>query len=203
MNIIKNINELHEEAMNLAESAFIAKLKGNAKQAFELSLEAFEKETKAANLVPVLESEPTRSILFRSAAALALDCNKLPEAEKLAASGLAGNPPEEIANELREIFEKVNFERHLGLNGLSLTSEEVQMSIAGSVVTTGIALSDEFIIRIDEFKKLIRRTVERLSGKPYQEGGAARGLIRDYALFISVPRAASFAVSLKISSPKQ
>jgi hypothetical protein len=48
--------------------------------------------------------EPTRSVLHRSAAALALECSELREAERLIGRALAGNPPEEIANELRDLL---------------------------------------------------------------------------------------------------
>ena len=111
---MKSIRELHKEAMDLAELAFVAKLRGNLEEANQLSQQAFEHEAQAAKLVPdEPSSEPTRSVLYRSAAALALDCNELREAERLIAAGLAGHPPEDIAEELRELFEKVNSLRHL------------------------------------------------------------------------------------------
>ena len=47
-------------------------------------------------------SEPTRSILYRSAAWLALDANLPHEAIRLAERGLAGSPPPAIAVELEE-----------------------------------------------------------------------------------------------------
>ena len=51
--------------------------------------------------------EPTYSVLHRSAATLALDCNELRKAEQLAARALAKEPPEFIADQLREVLEQV------------------------------------------------------------------------------------------------
>lgn len=201
---MNSVQKLHEKAMDFAEMAFTAKLKNDLTKANNLLLQAFENETKAAKSVQdVASSEPTRSILYRSAASLALDCNKLREAEKLTAAGLAGNPPEEIAEELRDLLEKVYFQRHLDLRGISLTSEDIQMSIAGESVGSGIMPSDEFIKRIEDARKLMYRTIERMMGNPFREHGAASEKIRNYKLFVSVPRAASFAISLKICGPKQ
>ncbi|OAD22641.1 hypothetical protein THIOM_001545 [Candidatus Thiomargarita nelsonii] len=50
------------------------------------------------------EIEPTRSVLFRSAACLALDFDDYREAERMIAFGLSGNPPLEILEELRELL---------------------------------------------------------------------------------------------------
>jgi hypothetical protein len=201
---MNQIKELHENAMRLAEMAVVSKLKGDLQEANNLFQEAYEKEAQAARLMTdEPSSEPTRSILYRSAASLALDCNQYREAERLVALGLAGHPPEEIAVELRDLFDTVNFERHLDLRGITLQPDEVQMSIAGKAVSPGVAPSEPFITRVLNARNLIYRTVERMMGKSYREGGAASRVVRDYSLFISIPRAASFAVSLRISRPKQ
>lgn len=85
---MKSIRELHKEAMDLAEMALVAKLRGDLTQANQLFRQAFEKESQAARQVPDEPSaEPTRSILYRSAATLALDCREWREAERLIAAG--------------------------------------------------------------------------------------------------------------------
>jgi len=115
MILVEDIQELHREAMDLAEMAFIAKLKGDLENAENLLREAYKKESDSAKLlVDEYDFEPTRSILFRSAASLAIECNDIRGAERLIAFGLAGNPPEEIAEELRDLLEKVNSKRHIG-----------------------------------------------------------------------------------------
>jgi hypothetical protein len=68
-------------------------------------LSAFEQERSAANLVAdQLDFEPTRSMLHRSAASLAVKCCQLREAERLIGRALAGNPPPDIADELRDLL---------------------------------------------------------------------------------------------------
>jgi len=199
---MNEVRKLHDEAMNLAEMAAVAKVKGNSEQANQLLRQAYETEVKAANLlIDASSPEPTRSVLFRSAASLAISCNELLEAERLIAKGLSGNPPQDIAEELRDLFESVNFHRHLELRGVVLEEDELQMSIAGESVSVGIAPAEQLVMRMEDARKLIFRTVERLLRRPYRESGAARGAAREYGLFVSVPRAASFAVSLKVSRP--
>jgi hypothetical protein len=48
--------------------------------------------------------EPTRSILHRSAATIAVECSLLREAERLIGRALSGNPPADIADELRDLL---------------------------------------------------------------------------------------------------
>jgi len=109
-----NISDFHRQAMDLAEMAFTAKLRGNLQQTGELFRQAFEYERKAAKLsANDINAEPTRSVLHRSAASLAIDCGELREAERLIAIALSGNPPDEIADELRDLLEQV----YANLNG--------------------------------------------------------------------------------------
>ncbi len=93
--------------MEIAERAYVARLKGDKEQAKNLSRQALDYESAAADLMAYTSIEPTRSVLHRSAASLALNCDELRLAEKLIAIGLAGDPPEEIAHELRELLMQV------------------------------------------------------------------------------------------------
>lgn len=102
---MQNVETLHQEAMILVDQAVIARQRGDVAQVGELSRAAFEKERAAANLVAnQLDLEPTRSILHRSAAVLAIECHELREAERLIGRALSGNPPDDIANELRDLL---------------------------------------------------------------------------------------------------
>jgi len=202
---MKKITELHQQAMNFAELAFTAKLKGDLAQAEELLRQAFEHEHKAAELIAQdLSAEPTRSILHRSAATLAMDCDRLREAERLVATGLAGNPPDQIADELRDLFNQINFLRHLELRGISLVTNEFQLAIDGNAVSHGMAQSDEFIERVKYTETLLSRTAQRKAGRPYQEKGRTKKEIKErFELYVSIPRAASFAVTFRIGVPQQ
>lgn len=101
--------QLHRQAMELADEAADARRRGLDDNYLRLSLEALEKEAAAAMMLEhSYDLEPTRSVLFRSAASLALDIRDFRRAEQLIAAALRGSPPSEIAEELRDLFEKAN-----------------------------------------------------------------------------------------------
>jgi hypothetical protein len=99
-----SLNEMHKQATELAEEAFAACRRGDSASARTFARSAFMLEKQAAEQSL---TEPTRSVLHRSAATLAFDCGEYREAERLVASALAGDPPEPIANELREVLDAV------------------------------------------------------------------------------------------------
>jgi len=109
----KAINELHQKAMELADEAYVHKCKEALEAAQSTYLEAFEYEQAAAMLlVNNYELEPTRSVLFRSAAWLLLNLPRpsedhLRQSERMIAYGLSGTPPEEIADELRDAWREL------------------------------------------------------------------------------------------------
>ena len=194
------MNDLHNKAMSLVDEAHLARLNGSEDYYLELTTSAFTLEAEAAwALVGELELEPTRSVLFRSAASLALEIRNPREAERLISAALAGTPPDEIANELRDILEDVYFARHLDLRGVTLAPGELQMTIDGDAVGFGIAKSEAFVQRLRDFEKLIYRTAERRMGRDFRERGrVTKGLTETFELYLSVPRAASFAVTLRL-----
>lgn len=123
---MSQIQELHKQAMDLAEAAFTAKLRGDLKQALQVSRQAFEKESQAAALIAnQLDAEPTRSVLHRSAATLAIECGEFRAAERLIAIALSGNPPQEIAQELKDLFIKINLRPYLERHGLTFDEEKL------------------------------------------------------------------------------
>jgi hypothetical protein len=107
MTVIEKVNELHNQAMEIADLAILARRQNLSAKAQTLFAQAFEYELAAAHLVAATEIEPTRSVLHRSAATLALDCGEVRIAEKLIATALAGDPPPEIARELRDLLPQV------------------------------------------------------------------------------------------------
>ncbi|MBC6433199.1 hypothetical protein FM036_21765 [Nostoc sp. HG1] len=127
---MNQIQELHKQAMDLAEAAFTAKLRGDLKQANQVSRQAFEKESQAAALIAnQLDAEPTRSVLHRSAASLAIDCGEFQTAERLIAIALSGNPPQEIAQELKDLFIQINLRPYLERHGLTFDEEKLSTLI--------------------------------------------------------------------------
>lgn len=199
------IESKHNQAMDVLEEAIVAKRDNDSEKAIELYIKAFELEKEAANsLDKSKEYEPTRGILYRSAATLALECGFSREAEKLVSEGLAGEPYEEIAEELREIFDKVNFRRHLELKGVVLQPDEFQFSLSGPSVGLGIAYSSEVMFRIGSVERMLIRTAERKTGKPFRTKGRIENNIKNkFELFLSTPRAASFAITFRVGELEQ
>ncbi len=197
---MQEVIELHNEAMDLASQAMFLNMQGEVSRAIYFTREAFHKEKQAALLIANdYDMEPTRSVLCRSAATLALECMEVREAERLISSALSGNPPDEIANELRDLLEQVYFQRHLSLRGVSLATHEFQVSLTGEVIGFGIAQSDEFVERVKDIETLVYRVAERKLGQPFRERGQRRKKLRDeMELYLSVPRASSFAVTFRI-----
>jgi hypothetical protein len=199
------IKRCHQQAMGHCDRAVAARARRDHEQAKASFRRAFALERKAADLIANEEGlEPTRSVLHRSAASLALECGEHREAEKLIGRALAGNPPEEIAEELRDLLEQVNLSRHLALKGVVLLQDEFQLSIEGKAVGHGMAESTEFVDRVQTSEKLVVRTFERKSGRPFRETGRAiRDITQHAELYLSAPRAASFAVTLRIGLPQK
>lgn len=94
---LRNAERLHREAMKLAEWADEERRAG--REAVALVRAAMLLEAEAARRVPA-GTEPSRSVLYRSAASLAAEAGEWQEARNLALEGLRGNPPEEIRREL-------------------------------------------------------------------------------------------------------
>jgi hypothetical protein len=124
---MSQIQVLHQQAMDLAEAAAVARLRGAVEQAAQFTRQAFEQETQAAVLIAsALDAEPTRSVLHRSAASLAIECGELQVAERLIATALSGNPPLEIAEELKDLFIQINLSQYLKRQGIHLDLNELR-----------------------------------------------------------------------------
>ena len=121
---MNQVKDLHHEAMRLVDEAEAARRNGNGPLARERLRHAFDQERQAAVLVARdLSQEPTRSVLHQSAASLALECGALREAERLIATALSGDPPDEIAEELRDLLEQVYFGGKKGRRPLTEVSK--------------------------------------------------------------------------------
>lgn len=102
---MQDVETLHREAMELVDQAVLARQREDSETVLSLSRAAFTKERAAADLVANhFDLEPTRSVLHRSAAVLAIECHELRDAERLIGRALAGNPPDDIADELRDLL---------------------------------------------------------------------------------------------------
>ncbi len=132
---------IHRQAMDTAEQAFIAQRAGKHTDAQRLFREAFTLEVEAARLT---DDEPGRSILHRSAATLALHAQLPRDAEKIAAAGLAGDPPPEVADELRDIMEQIASYRQMA--SLDLSGDTLRIVgelVAGDALNNSVRILDD------------------------------------------------------------
>lgn len=202
---MNDIKRTHRDAMNLLDEADIALRRGDLDSAQGLRRSALDSEIRAADMAaPLLELEPTRSILHRSAASIAIALGETARAKQLIYAALAGNPPSSVREELENMLEDISFRRHLQIKGVELTNEELQLSIAGEGIGFGVAPIDEVVTRIENAKLLLTRTAERILHRPYRSAGRQAREVQDLITpMIGTPRAASFAVSLKLGRLQQ
>jgi tetratricopeptide (TPR) repeat protein len=203
---MKTAKELHENAMSLYEESLAAKIKGKEKERISLLEKALKLEKEAAFLLKDrFDLEPTRSILFASCATMAYQLSDFRESEKMVANALAGDPQPLVLEELRDLFDKVNFYRHLTTNGIVLSDNEFRFTLgSGNEIMKGYARGDEVKTRIDGIEALYSRTVQRMNNKPYQgKGRISEGEAKIMQLYYATPQAASFAITFKVPEPKQ
>lgn len=96
--------ETHSNAMQLCDIGAIARSRGNTslgnaciKMALTRAIEAIDR------LADAPQPEPTRSIFYRSAAAIAWDLGEISVVEGLVIEAFKGTPPEDIARDLRSL----------------------------------------------------------------------------------------------------
>jgi hypothetical protein len=127
------------------------------------------------------------------------------ESEKMIALGLAGNPPNDILEEFRDLFDKVNFLRHLTTKGIELSDDEFRFTLgSGDEVMKGFAKGDEVLPRILGIEALYSKTVQRMENRPYTtHGKLPDGYDNIIQMYYQTPVAASFAMVFKIPRAKQ
>jgi len=100
--------EMHQLAMGLLDYSNMARRYGDLNVSRELLQRALHYETQAATIMDdQADDELWRTVLYRSAASLAMQCGEWDEAERLISDGLSVKPPFSIAEELRDLREQV------------------------------------------------------------------------------------------------
>jgi hypothetical protein len=131
---MSSLDELHESAMTSYEESCAARRSGDEEGAITKLRHALSLEMRAAEMLgDKRDHEPSRSVLFRSSASLALQMNDPKLAQKLVLKALDGFPPREIADELGEIMDEAiaiatNRENHLRI--ISNTKDEPGAAVA-------------------------------------------------------------------------
>ncbi len=192
------VSELHNKAMELADSAFSAQRRGRADEARALFEQALEHEKAAiAELEARGRIEPNYSVLHRSAAWLALNGDLPREAEKIAANALAQDPHPAILPELRDVMEQAFFKGNLAAGNVTLAPHDLRMHFVGNDVGYGWADQSEVAVRIDSSLKIIRRLDDLHQAKPFEEKIASKNPYRFYS---GLAEAASYAVTLRLAT---
>ena len=190
--------DLHNEAMGWTDYALKYRRRGDHDIATQLFKRALELEREALNLMGIVD-EPIYSTMYRSCATLALDCEEYRLAEQIASRALAGDPPEYLVWELREVVEQANFNTHLRLDSVKLGNEEVQMSISGGRVGYGYTLYEDWQPRLEGAVQLIQKVWDQLWGRSHVEGAASRGSKHEkLVLALSPLRPGSMAVTIRL-----
>ena len=189
---------LHDEAMGLTDRALRHRRRGRIAQAGKLFAQALEQERRALELMGEVD-EPIYSTMYRSAATLALDCEQYRLAEKLASTALAGDPPEYLVWELREVVEQANFHTHLRLDGVELSDSELQVSVSGSRVGFGYAMYEDWQPRFEGAVELTQRVWGYLSGRPLSQSAAStKSKGNMVATWLTPLRTGSMAATIKL-----
>ena len=197
---MSTVNEFHRKAMDFAALAHTAQIYGNDKESLNLFQQALENECAAIDAMDNL-IEPTFSVLHRSAAMLALDCNEEKRAEQLAHRALAQEPPNAIAEELREVLERVKTRRFMAQSKIEISGDEIQLTLDGPAVGYGFVNLKDVLGRIESITKLVVRTAERLTEIPFRERGQPGRIVRDFFQpWISVPKTGSFVIDIRFTS---
>lgn len=103
-----SVSDSHNLAMEFAERALMARIQGLTEESLRLSKVALDNELNAiSKLEAEGRTEPTYSVLHRSAGTLALDCNKPERAREIVNKALASGPHPEIADELHELLHRI------------------------------------------------------------------------------------------------
>ena len=197
---MSTVRELHHQSMQFAQQAMVARSKGDSQSAIDYAKLALDLEMEAASRISKDKaSEPTRSILYKGAASLAYQAYEYEIAERLIFEALSGFPPPRIKQELKDLYEQINFATHLQVRDVVLQDAQVQLALTGNDVGSGLIPYSSFRERVGAFITLIDRTMRRLMGQTYQVRGGGSLLTRPFIPLISSPRIGSFAVTIEVA----
>lgn len=200
---MRSVRDLHDEAMGLAVAAQRAHESGNIKEEVQLALLACDLERQAAiQLDPIPEDEPTRSILFCSAASLAWQGGDNMLCERLCYDGLRGFPPPEYKDDFHEFIEKINAARHLEIKGVELRESEFQFSIAGDYIIPGMAPIVELTKRLGHFASILDQRIRLNLGIPFDGlRKKSQGYVPEFVPYVASLRPASLALTIGLARP--
>ncbi len=106
--ILREAGGLHDQAMGHATQARLLQAQGQRFEERNCLREAFELASKAAStLADSAAPEPSRAIIHRSAASLAVSLGDIQEARELLLRALAGRPDDRLRWELEDFLNEL------------------------------------------------------------------------------------------------
>ena len=196
--------DIHDRAMAIVDQAREAERAGDKKRCVELLRAAYHLEQEAARSLEPAESEPTRTVLFRSASSLAFQAEDYQEACKLAFDGLTGNGPEKYTAELLEIATDSKFRLQLIGQNLQVPNSEITLTLRGPRVSIGLAPAKQTTLILRRIERLLRGRVENFMrnklepGREWPVGNAKR-----FDVFMRPVAADEFAVAFRLGVHQQ
>lgn len=201
---MRSVRDLHDSAMLLAVKAQQAHDSGDFEQEQELARQACELEEQAAiQLLPNASDEPTRAILFCSAASLAWQAGDIAWCKRLCHDGLRGFPPPEYEADFNELLDKVTLSDHLDVRGVELHQGEFQLSLVGDVAAAGIIPIAELTNRIENISSLLMQRIRLSLGKPFTGLRKRISPADDFITYANAWRPGSFALTIGLTRPSK
>jgi hypothetical protein len=198
--------DIHDKAMAIVDKARDAERAGNKAGYVELLRAAYQLERQAASrLDQAPESEPTRTVLFRSASSLAFQAEDYQEACNLAFDGLTGNSPEEYAAELLEIASDAKFRLQLIGQNLQVPNAEITLTVRGPRVSIGLAPARQTTLILRRIEMLLRGRVEKFFKNKLEARGVEwpLGNAKLFDVFMRPIAADEFAVAFQLGLHEQ
>ena len=108
MTALEKAKIIHEKAMALSQEAIMARVWNDETKAQILYKQSFDLEREAAYIYAErFDKEPIRSILYRSAASLAIECLLYQEADLLIQQGQSSQTPIDVMDDFQELKDKM------------------------------------------------------------------------------------------------
>lgn len=189
--------------MKLADAMLLHKRSGDLDAALSAARDALNAELEATELAFTLGvSVRTRLVLLRSASELAREAQEYERGLRLCVQALSQPDLWEFREEILRSLDTFRTFEHLRLSGVSLSDDALQLSVSGIEAAPGFAKADEINRRVKDASALVKNARRRLYSAR-SPGKAPHKLVDVVEPYLSVARAASYAVSVRFGYSSQ
>lgn len=188
-----DVNRWHYQAMEFVDSGRRARKIGEHDKARAFYAQALEFERQAADEA---KTQPSKAILYRSAAWIALEAEDPAESERLAACGLmAHDVPEKRKQELRAVAEEARMRLYTPMAPPSAVAA-ILIHMEGPAIAYGMAPPRIVETRKEALLNIVLRTAEREKGLSFRKGG--KSSMEAYLQPVISQQAASVCVQIAL-----